>query len=118
MKRLSFFLRTVVPLAITWWSVPVSSGSAAELLRSQPVKDAADATRRAIVVANDAVKAYRVRSFTNTNNLAMLHRNLWIWKGLVGYGKRDLEVPVYIRPDGADTRHVIQELITMADSRF
>ena len=82
------------------------------------MKDAADATRRAIVVANDAVKAYRVRSFTDTNNLAVLRGNLWIWKGLVGYGKRDLEVTVYIRPDGAETRHGIQELITMADSRF
>ena len=80
------------------------------------MKDATNATRRAVVGANDAVKAYRIRPFTNTNNLAVLHRNLWIWKGLVGYGKRDLEVTVYIRPDGAETRHVIQELITMADS--
>jgi hypothetical protein len=113
----SLFASLAAAEVIALGPLPISQASSAELPRSRPVVDAADATRRAIAVANDALKSYRARPFTDTNNLAVLRFNRWIWKGLVGYGKGDLEVTVYIQADGT-TRHGITEWVTSVDSRF
>jgi hypothetical protein len=66
-----------------------------------PIADATDATQRAVRAANDVAqkKGFR-RPFRTSAKSAVLEGGQWMWRGLVGNGRGDIEAAVRLNADG------------------
>ncbi len=90
---------------------------AAEILKPA-IANAADATRRAITLANQAIADRTSRQFTSQSGTAILNGQHWIWRGRIGYGKGDLSVTVTLRSDGQAVNTHVAEWISIPQTRF
>jgi hypothetical protein len=103
--------------------VILESNSVAELAEaaarrpSHPISDVAEATFRAIGLANRAAKAnygatpYGSSHFDLGHNLATFDGKRWFWRSRVPLGTGDLEAEVEFGADGSDERVNLMMLI-------
>jgi len=90
---------------------------AAEILKPA-ITNAADATERAVQLANQAIADRTSRQFTRQSGTAVLNGQYWIWRGRMGYGKGDLSVTVTLRSDGQVVNTQIAEWISIPQQEF
>jgi hypothetical protein len=82
------------------------------------ITNAADATQRAVVLANQAIAGRTSRRFPNQSGTAILTGQNWVWRGRIGYGKGDLEVVVTLRADGQVVDTQVAEWMSIPQSNF
>ena len=89
-----------------------------DLRNREPIADASDATKRAVSWANKEVRKFRVKPFTDKTTVATFDGKQWVWRGRVGQGTGDLEVSVYLDPQGGRPRTSVKRLLSAVESKF
>ncbi len=84
-----------------------------------PVEGAADATARAVILANGAaLRDYGFEPFADAKASAIFDGRSWSWRKRIGYGRGDLEAEVSLSPSGTVESVTVRYLVQEFAERF
>ena len=103
-------------LVLAVFVMAFASSAADYLRRRDPIEDASDATKRAVAWANRETRRFGVKPFTEKSSSAIFDGKRWIWKACVGRGTGDLEVIVFLAPNGGLPITRVNHLVNAAQA--